>query len=197
MSQPDLAQLSPEEMNRRLWRGFGKFIDRITPALYELGAWLFGSLIAFNLLILAALFTVGPVDAAIKAGTTATALALPLNVTGLVLLRLVQELKGVSAEDQLMQAFQEAGFASDQLPARQELEATLGNMRSRRTAVVLRSSAGILASSVLLTLIGLMSTLWHMAWWIAASFLGMIALSITLAVLIMAASQPSDSPKSK
>ncbi len=197
MSQPDLAQLSPEEMNRRLWRGFGRFIDRITPALYELGVWLFGSLIAFNLLILAALFTVGPVDAAIKVGTTATALALPLNVTGLVLLRLVQELKGVSAEDQLMQAFHEEGFNSDQIPAPQELEATLGNMRSRRTAVVLRSSAGILASSALLTLIGLISTLWHMAWWIAVSFLAMIVLSLIIAILIMAASQPPDSPKQK
>ena len=70
---------SPEEQNRRLWRGFGNFIDRVTPSLLELGVWLFGSLIAFNLLVMASLFTIGPVDSAIKVSTAAFALALPLN----------------------------------------------------------------------------------------------------------------------
>ena len=195
MPETDVADLGPEEQNRRYWRGFANFIDRITPSLLELGVWLFGSLIAFNLLVLASLFTIGPVDAAIKVATSSFALALPLNLTGLFLLRLVQELKGVGLEAQLVQAFREEGVASDQMPSPPDLDAALAAMRARRAAMVLRSSSGILMLSALLTLIGLVGTLWHMAWWIAISFCVMVALSLALVIVVMAISQPSDSNK--
>ena len=68
------------------------------------------------MLVQAALFTIGPVDPAILVATAAFALALPLNVTGLLLLRLIQEMKGARFEDELAQALQEAGSVSDQIP---------------------------------------------------------------------------------
>ncbi len=195
MSEKNVTGLSEQEQNRRIWRGFGNFIDRITPSLFELGIWLFGGLIAFNLLVLASLFTIGPVDPAIKIATAAFAFALPLNLTGLFLLRMIQELKGAALEDELVQSFKEEGFVSDQIPAPAELDAALASMRTRRLAIVLRSSSGILVVSILLTLTGLTSTLWHMAWWIAIGFLIMLGISILLVILVMARSQPPDPPK--
>jgi hypothetical protein len=195
MSQTGTARLSPEEEDRRLWRGFGNFIDRVTPSLFELGAWLFGSLIAFNLLVLASLFTIGPLDSSIKIATVAFAWALPLNLIGLFLLRMVQQPKGVELEDELVRAFQEQGFVSDQIPSAPDLAAALASMRRRRTVLVLRFSSGILVLSVLLTLSGLTATLWYMSWWIAVSFLAMVLLCIVIAVAILAASQASESSK--
>ncbi len=195
MSETHVTNLSPEEQNRRLWRGFGNFVDRVTPSLLELGVWLFGSLIAFNLLILASLFTIGPVDSATRVASTAFALAFPLNLAGLFMLRMVQELKGVDLEDKFVQALQEEGFVGDQIPAPPDLDAALAAMRAKRTAVVLRSSAGILVLSALLTLTGLTATLWHMAWWIAMSFLAMVVISLVLVILAMALSQPADTEK--
>jgi hypothetical protein len=107
-----------EEQNQQVWRGFGRFFDRITPTLFELGAWSFGSLIAFNLLVLASLFTIGPVANSIKVAAATFALGLPLDLVGLFLLRMVQGLKSTGLEDKLAQAFQEEGLVSDQIPAR-------------------------------------------------------------------------------
>src|SRR5438045_5336792 len=44
--------------------GLAKLVERITPWLLDLGNWIFGALIAFNLLVLSALLTIGPVDKA-------------------------------------------------------------------------------------------------------------------------------------
>ncbi len=82
---------------------------------------------------------------------------------------------------------------SEQIPAPADLDAALATMRARRTAVVLRFSAGILLLSALFTLVGLITTLWHMAWWIAVSFIAMAVISVVLVILAMALSQPADS----
>jgi len=189
MSRSTPAPPDPDDQNKRLWRGFERFFDRVTPWLFDLGLWIFGSLIAFNLLVLASLFTIGPVDRAVTVATAALALALPLNVAGLVLLRLVQELKEVKLEDELTQAFLEAGFTGEgRVPSPPALEA----MRRRRTKMVLRISPGVLALSLLLMLTGMFATLWHMAWWIAAGFLVMIVVSVLIVILAMAGAQPGE-----
>ena len=106
MSQTDPAPVDPhqeislaasEEQNKQIMKAFGKLVARITPWLVEVGGWIFGGLIAFTLLVMASLLTIGPVDPAIMVATTAFALALPLNVTGLFLLRLVEDLKQKTA----------------------------------------------------------------------------------------------------
>lgn len=143
---------------------------------------------------MAPLITIGPVDPAIMVATTAFALALPLNVTGLFLLKLLQDLKKVGFEEGLAQAFQEAGFTvGEQVATPTSLEA----MRQRRTRVVLSSSLGILVLSALLTLTGMTATLWHLAWWIGVVFLAMVMLCLVIVNVAFVTSQPPDSPEEK
>src|SRR5947209_5519003 len=119
MSQTDPAPADPhqgnllaaaEEQNKQIRKAVEKLFESFTPWIVEFGSWIFGGLIAFTLLVMASLLTVGPVDPAIKIATAAFALALPLNVTGLFLLRLVQDLKQVGFEEEVAQAFQEISF---------------------------------------------------------------------------------------
>ena len=179
-------QATPDEV----WKAFGRLFERITPWLFEFGSWIFGGLIAFTLLVMASLLTIGPVDRAIMVGTVAFALALPLDVTGLLLLRLIQDLKHVGLEEEMAQAFKEVGFTfGEQMPA----PAALEKRRSRRTAVILSYVLGILALSGLLTLTGMTATLWHMAWWIGISFLAMVMLSPVIVIVAIVNSEPPDS----
>src|SRR5947209_10371871 len=153
-SRKPIWQATPGEV----WKAFGKLVVRITPWLFEFGSWIFGGLIAFTLLVMAALINVGPVDPAILVATAAFALALPLNVTGLILLRLIQDLKHVGFEEELAHAFEEVGFTfGEQIPSPTAVEI----LPKRRTGVVLSYSLGILALSVLLTLTGMIATLWY------------------------------------
>lgn len=183
-------QATPGEV----WKAFGKLFERITPWLFEVGSWIFGGLIAFTVLVMAALFTIGPVDPAIMVATTAFALALPLNVTGLVLLKVMQDLKHVGFEEGLTQAFQEVGFTvGEQVPSPKDLE----SRGKRRTLIVLGSSLGILTLSLLLTLTGMTAALWHMAWWIGVGFFAMIIISLTIVSVALVISQPLNSQEEK
>jgi hypothetical protein len=56
--------------------------------------------------------------------------------------------------------------------------------------MVLRVSPLVLALSVVLTLIGLLAALWHVAWWIAIGFLGVLAISTAIVVLSVAGLEP-------
>ena len=84
---------------------FGTLVERITQSLLDLGSWIFGALLAFNLVILGALLTIGPVDAAVIGSTTAFRLALPSDVAGFFLLRLMTDLKNVDLAEVASQAF--------------------------------------------------------------------------------------------
>ena len=184
--QTNPAPVMAEEINRRLWKGFGNFLDEINPWLNEVGIVIFGSLIALNLVIQAALFTIGPVDTAVKIATATFAFALPLQVTGLLLLRLIREFKNMKFEDHLAQAFQEAGFVSNQIPPPPSFEA----MRKERARNTVRLSVVILALSILLVLVGLTATLWHMAWWIAVGFCVMVVICLSISIMAIANAMP-------
>ena len=56
----------------------------------------------------------------------------------------------------------------------------LEEMRKKRSAVFLRLAWSVLAVTFLMTLIGLIATLWHIAWWIATGFCVMILISLLL-----------------
>ncbi len=183
-------QATPGEV----WKAFGKLVERITPWLLEFGSWIFGGLIAFTLLVMASLLTIGPVDPAIMVATTAFALALPLDVTGLLLLRLIQDIKHAGFEDELTQAFQEVGFTfSEQNSASTALQ-TQGK---RRTGVILSYSLGILTLSAFLTLTGMIATLWYMAWWIGVSFFVVVLLSPIIVIAAIVNSEPPESAEEK
>ncbi len=184
-----------EEQYRQSMQAYRKLVEKGTPWLFDVGTWVFGGLIAFTLLIMASLITVGPVDLFIKIATASLALALPLDVTGLVLLRLVQDMEPIRFEETVSQTFQEAGLTPDemQVPSLTSLQA----MRIRGTQVTLRYAVYILALSIVLTLAGMVATLWYMAWWIGVAFAAMVVFSVILAVLAMAASQPPVAPEEK
>ena len=163
------------------WRlsqqGLTQFFDLITPWLLDLGNWIFGALIAFNLLILGVVLTIGPVDVAVKIATAAFAAALPPNVVGFVLLRVTDDMRKNRIRESATQAFQDAGFKVEEMPDPKAMERQLG----QRTLMYTYS---LLTLTLLLTLIGLFAALWHSAWWIALLFLAMLGLS---QVVMMAA----------
>ncbi len=175
-------------------QALGNLIERISAWLFAFGSWIFGGLIAFNLLVLASLFTIGPIHPAILVSLTAFACALPLNVAGLFLLKLIQEMKDVNIDEQMLHAFQDTGFPIEAyFPPSQERV----SLYKRRTDVALGYSTGILAFSVALTLTGMVSVLWYMAWWVGVVFFAMVLVSQVLVIIVIAHSLPPESEAEK
>ena len=168
---------------KRTVAGLSTLVERITPWLLDLGNWIFGALIAFNLVILGALLTVGPVDPAVLIATAAFALALPLDAAGFVLLRFVTDMKNVDLEQVATKAFEEVGFSrfGDSDPS---------ESAKRRTAAVLRYSYMLLALTFLLTLIGVTAALWHMSWWIGVLFVAMVIVSQAIVFIALVSTGP-------
>ena|SRR5437879_142802 len=100
-----MARRADNDTWERTRAGLVKLLERLTPWLLDLGNWIFGALIAFNLLVLGALLTIGPVDTAVLIATAAFALALPPDVAGFLLLRLAADMKSVDLEQVATQAF--------------------------------------------------------------------------------------------
>lgn len=171
------ARVRASDTFARTVGGLGRLVEAVTPWLLDLGGWVFGGLIAFNLVILGALLTVGPVDPAVKVSTLSFALALPLDIAGFVLLRLIADMKKMSVGEVAAQAFIDEGFSVDDAESVQSAEA-----KQRRVA--LRYSYALLAVAVLLTLVGVTAALWHMAWWIGAVF---VVTAVAAQVVILAA----------
>jgi hypothetical protein len=164
----------------RTTRGLNRLLDTVTPWLLDLGSWIFGALIAFNLIILGALLTVGPVDVAVKIATAAFALSLPLDVAGFVLLRLVGDLTKAGLADVAAKAFQEQGF---ELTGARSQDAIAAGLRTS----TLLWSYGLLTGTVTLTIAGMTAALWHMAWWIGVAFAAMAMVSPGILTLALSA----------
>jgi hypothetical protein len=165
----------------RTQAALGTLLEQVTPWLLDLGNWIFGALIAFSLVIISAMLTVGPVDRAVLVATAAFALALPLDVAGFFLLKLAADMKKVDLETVATAAFVEAGFSSEevgQAPDPQKSE-------KRRTRRVLGYSYSLLVLTALLTLVGVTGALWHMAWWIGVAFAAMLVLSLVVVVVAL------------
>ena len=181
-SQPSLTALA-------------SLVETIAPWLLDVGSWIFGGLTAINLVVISALLTVGPVDAAIRASTAAFASALPLNLAGIVLLKLVKDMKEVGLDDLALRSFQAAGFPNIDayFPSPEEREA----VRARRSRVTLLYASRIAALSIVLTLTGLAAALAHMAWWIALTLLVAVAFSALLVAVVTAHTLPPASAAEK
>ena len=184
-----------QDQSKPALKGLGNLVKRITPWLFDVGSWIFGGLIAFHLVLISSLLTVGPVDAAIRISIAALVCALPLNVAGIFLLRLIKDVKDIGIDDISLQAFQDAGFPDIEayFPPSQERE----SLRRRRSNIALRYSGGIAALSIALTVTGLVAALWHMAWWIGVVLLLMIILSTVLVIVVLAHSLPPESETEK
>jgi hypothetical protein len=164
------AHFDHDEMAGRTAKGLRNLVERISPWLFTVGSWVFGGLIAFELWLVSALLTVGPVDRAVLVSITAFACALPLNVAGICLLRLVGDLRDIGIDELTLKAFQDAGFPDIEtyFPDTQK-EA----LHQRRSHAALGSAGPIAVLSVAMTTIGFVAALWHMAWWVGVAFLVM------------------------
>jgi hypothetical protein len=163
--------------------GFARFAGAITPWLLDLGNWIFGGLIAFSLVMLGALLTVGPVDTAVKISTAAFSVALPLDVAGFVLLRLAADVSKVGLGGLGTKAFQEVGFSVEGAAAPEATERKLRN-------VALIYSYVLLGVTALLSLVGVAAALWHMAWWIGGGFVVMVFVSQVVILAALSALDP-------
>jgi hypothetical protein len=165
-----------------------RLVDGILPWLVEIGSWGFGGLIALDLVLLAALVTVGPADVAVQLAAAAFACALPAEIAGLVLLRLTQDLQDVRLDERALQAFQEARFpdAEAYFPA----EADRAPLSRRRARIALATALALAALAAALTVAGLTSSLWHVAPWIGLAFLAALALGALALALVASLSQP-------
>ena len=159
----------------RTQAAFATLLEQMAPWLLDLGNWIFGALIAFSLVIIGAMLTVGPVDRAVLVATAAFALALPLDVAGFFLLKLVVDMKKIDLENVATAAMVEAGFSSEEVGVIDP-----GESEQRRTRKALTYSYTLLMVTALLTLVGVTAALWHMAWWIGVAFAVMLLLSLTL-----------------
>jgi len=180
-----------DERARQTLDAIARLLERMTPWLSEIGGWIFGGLVAINLVFISALLTVGPVDAAVRIAVTAFACALPMNVSGIVVLRLAKDFVEFGVDDLALQAFKETGFPDidGYFPPPSERAAIL----KRRSSLSLRYSFAIAAVSAALTLAGLAAALWHMGSWVGGVFLAMVAFSGGLLLLAFAHAQPPES----
>jgi hypothetical protein len=184
-----------DEQSARTFRGLRNLAEQTTPWLVDVGSWIFGGLTAVNLVVISALITVGPVDVAIRTSTGALAAALPLNVAGIVLLRLIKDVNDVGLDDLTLRAFRDAGFPDIDayFPSPRERAAA----GARRSRVALLYAVGIAAVSVALTVTGVAAALWHMGRWIAFALLAAVMLSVALVGIAIAHTLPPESAAEK
>ena len=187
------AVLDPAE--RPSLNALARLVEWITPLLVAVGSWVFGGLIALNLVLVAALITVGPVDRAVLIAVIAFACALPLELAGIVLLRLTKDLQDVRIDDLALKAFQEARFPNIEAyfpPARERQ-----SFSKRHARIALAYALVIALLSTALTLAGLVASLWHMAPWVGEVFLATVALSAVILVAVVTHSLPPQSEAEK
>jgi len=179
----------PAEASVRTLNALERVVEWITPWLVEVGSWVFGGLIALNLVIIAALITVGPIDRAVQIGVVAFACALPLDVAGIVLLRLIKDAQDVHIDDVTLKAFQETRFPD--IEAYFPPPSERGSFARRRARIALAYALAIAALSTGLSLLGLAAALWHMGPWVAATFVATLVVSaLALAAVVVHSSPP-------
>ncbi|HXY31189.1 MAG TPA: hypothetical protein VEI06_10820 [Gemmatimonadaceae bacterium] len=184
-----------EDQSKQALKGLDLLLERVAPWLLEVGGWVFGGLVAVNLVIAASLITVGPVDRAVMISIACFAGALPLNVAGIFLVRLVRDMNEIGLDELTLRSFKEADFPhiESYFPPARERAA----LSKRRGRVALGYSLGIAAVSAGLTVAGLVAALWHMAWWVAVAFAATTVLSVGLILIMLGHSLPPESETDK
>jgi hypothetical protein len=192
--QADVAFAAAQASISQAEKAFEETIERTTPWLVDVGNWIFAGLIAFDLVVMAPLIVTVSADQALTISVVMFALALPLNLAGLVMLRLIQDMAHVGFSEEWARAYQDAGLPlGEQLASPQAREA----QRKRRATIVLRYAFVVLALSVALTLTGLTAALWHIAWWIGVVFLAMSTISLGIVIAALATLGPRDTPEDR
>jgi len=182
-----------EKEREKAKKAFEQWLPAIAPWLFEFGSWLFGGLIAFSILLVQAPILLGPVDPAVIICATTVAVALPLDITGLFLLRIVRDAKQFGFEELFVNSIPDVGSSEEQTRHLERLDAA----RKRRETVVLNSSTAILFTTLALTLIAIIAALWHVAWWVGVIFLAMVLVCVVLISIIMTLSRPPETEEDK
>ena len=187
----DVAYAAAQASLRQVEKASQEAFELTTPWLVDVGNWVFAGLIAFILVVMAPLIVAPSFDQALTIAIIALALSLPLDLAGLVMLRLIQDMAHIGFSEEWARAFQEAGLPlGEQLASPQAREA----QRKKRATIVLRYAFGVLTLSIALTLTGLTAALWHVAWWIGVVFLAMTVISLAIVIAAMATLGPRESP---
>ena len=187
----DVAYAAAQASLRQVEKASQEAFELTTPWLVDVGNWVFAGLIAFILVVMAPLIVSPSFDQALTIAIIALALSLPLDLAGLVMLRLIQDMAHIGFSEEWARAFQEAGLPlGEQLASPQAREA----QRKKRATIVLRYAFGVLTLSIALTLTGLTAALWHVAWWIGVVFLAMTVISLAIVIAAMATLGPRESP---
>jgi len=194
-SRAESASSSVDERSARTFEGLRNLVAKVTPWLIDVGSWIFGGLTAINLVVISALITVGPVATAIKIATAALAAALPLNVAGILLLRLIKDLKEVGIDGLALRAFQDARFPHIDAYFHAPHERAI--QHARRSGVALLYSMAIAALSSALTVTGIAAALWHLGQWIALVLVSSVVLSAALVTIAIAQGLPPESDAEK
>ena len=190
----DVAYAAAQTSISQAEKAFEEAMERTTPWLVDVGYWIFAGLIAFDLVVMAPLIVTVSADQALTISIVMFALALPLNLAGLVMLRLIQDMAHVGFSEEWARAFQDAGLPlGEQLASPKAREA----QRKKRATIVLRYSFGVLTLSVALTLTGLTAALWHIAWWIGVIFLAMAIVSLGIVIAALVTLGPRDTPEDR
>jgi hypothetical protein len=193
-SRSDPAYVAAQASFRQAEKAFEEATELTTPWLVDVGAWIFAGLIAFILVVMAPLIIAPSFDRALTIAVVTFALALPLDLAGLVMLRLIQDMAHVGFSEEWARAFQDAGLPlGEQLASPKAREA----QRKKRATIVLRYSFGVLTLSVALTLTGLTAALWHIAWWIGVIFLAMAIVSLGIVIAALVTLGPRDTPEDR
>jgi hypothetical protein len=196
VAQPPDRPVDKEALSNLRQKIFGTMLDQLRPWLLEFGNWIFGGLIGFNLVIFAVVLYLAAAATSpiILLSLAAFVCALPLDVSGLIALKLVKDMETVAIDDVMKQAFQDAHIPprSDTLPV-EEADA----IQKRRANLGLRYAGRLMAISAILTLLGMVAALWYVASWVAVLFLVvvLITLLITMSITPQLMRPPSEAEK--
>lgn len=190
----DVSYIAAQASLTQVQKAIEKATELTTPWLVDVGNWIFAGLIAFILVVMAPLIVAPSIDQALTIALVAFALALPLDLAGLIMLRLIRDMTHIGFSEEWARAFQDAGLPiGEQLASPQAREA----QRKRRATIVMRYSFAVLTVSVLLTLTGLTAALWHVIWWLGLVFIAMAIVSLAIVITSLAILGPRDTPVDK
>lgn len=175
------------------------FISRMAPWFLEFGSWIFGGLIAYSIVLIQAPILNSAVtrgDQALVICTLMLALALPLDIIGLIVLRLFGDLRRFDLENEFADAFSEMADAAD--PTREKPDqAAIEHWQKKRLALIFHISVAILLIVLVLTIAATVAAMWYVMWWVAGVFLLMIGATSVFLILLVTFIQPRARPKTQ
>lgn len=193
LSPEDAAEVQKAfQLHKQTKEATETLISHIAPWFFEFGNWIFGGLIAYSIVLIQSPILNSAVtrgDRALVICTLTLALALPLDVLGLIVLRLFGDLRRFDLEKEMQETYKAVLEAAD--PTYGELDqAALERWQKKRMAWIFNLSVSILFVVLALTIAATTAAIWYVMWWIAVVFLAMIGAIILSLSLIIRFIQP-------